>query len=312
MPTVEDVARHVAGITNSNDDILLIGDWASYRWQEVVTHAGGTLRALRRLGELYIEPTYSTGTVAATQGERTLTGTDTVWTTQMVGRFLRIINTWQRIEQVLSETSLLLEKPYPNVDVSGAGYTIADRRHKLAPTARKLGVFVHDRLMTPLEIVSETGLELAFPGARNVNSVPQYVAEVEPDENNVRQVEIYPFSNRRELIHYIYWDAPQRLSFKDTFPGFVDTEALREGVLIDVYRNKMVKAMDAGNAEAAALWRNEYRAQETQWKNTHRTRVLSQDVGVDDLEFILERRPAHPGYKRETIINDAYSHIWYR
>jgi hypothetical protein len=213
---------------------------------------------------------------------------------------------------VESATSLTLETPYTDADATTAGYTIAAIRHKLAPDARKMGTFVLERLRKPLETVSEIGLNLGRPGRSHVNAVPQFVAEVEPDENNVKQVEIYPYSNRREIIHYMYWIAPPKLSFRDQIPGTIDIEALREGVLIDVYRNKMTKAMDAGNTEAAALWRNEYRAQETAWKNVHRTRALSQDQGSDDLEFILERHGAHPGPNTNTLIDDAYSFVWSR
>lgn len=167
------------------------------------------------------------------------------------------------------------------------------------------------RLRRPLQTVSRTGLDLVIPSRFAINSVPKWVAEMEPTAEGIRQVEIYPFSRQTETIHYIYWEEPKDLGFKDPFPGFVDVEALREGVLIDVYRNKMAKAMDDGRSDAAALWRNEYRAQETSWRNTHRVRVLSQDDGADDLEFILEREPGHPTRESDRIIDDAFDQVWF-
>ena len=311
MTTVEDVARHVAGIVNTSEDILLIGDWVSRRWQEIVTHAGGTLRSLRRIGELSMDPPIEAGTVAVTENDKVVIGTGTNFSQEEVGKYIRAKTNWYEIASVESATQLTLRTEYSEPTNGDAGYFIVQRRFELEPAARKLGTFVHMRLRRPLRTVSRDGLDRVIPSRFSVNSVPKWVAEMEPTETGVRRVEIYPFPRQRELISYIYWEEPKKLGFKDQFPGYIDVESLREGVLIDVYRNKMAKAADDGKVEQAALWRNEYRAQETKWEQTHRVRVLSQDVGADDLEFILEREPAHPGRESDRIIDDAFSQIWF-
>ena len=53
-------------------------------------------------------------------------------------------------------------------------------------------------------------------------------------------------------------------------------------------RDMMAKAAKANQIEAAALWRNEYRAQQTMWKDTRRTVALADNSAADDASFILE------------------------
>lgn len=306
---VEDVARHIAALTVTEEDVMLIGTWIDARWKELAN--AGQLRDLRRKGELYVEPPYTTGTVAATRGSRTVTGTGTAWSGELAGRYLRVKTVWHEIAAVASATSLELVSPYDDPDISEAGYNIIKRRHRLQPDVRKLGIFMHMRLRRPLHTVSEQGLDLSIPSRHSINSVPRWVAEVEADVDGVKRVEIYPNSNRPETIHYIYWIEPYTLGFDDPMPGFIDVEAMREGVMVDVLRYKMHKAMDAQQYEAAAIYRNEYRAQETRWLNIHRVRLLSQEQGTDDQEFILSREGAHPAYETDQVIDDAYKAVWY-
>ena len=307
--TIEEVARHVAGIVGVDNDLLLVGEWVARRWQEVANST--TLRALRRTGELTLDAPVNAGTVAATQGSVTVTGTGTAFGQALVGLHIRITNTWYEIVQVTSATVLTLKSEYADDTVTGASYSIVQRRYELASDARKLGTFVHQRLRRSLQISSEMGMNLFIPSRYQVNSTPQYVVEMEPAANGTKRVEIYPYSNRQEVIHYTYWARPPLLGFHDYIPGEVDTEALREGVLIDVYRNLANKAAMANKIEQAAYYRNEARTQETVWKNVHKKRVFQQDDGLDDLEFILMTGSAHPRGIEDRVIDNAYSQVWY-
>lgn len=306
---VEEVARAVAGVVGSDNDLLLVGQWVSQRWQELANNS--TLRALRKIGELTIEGPETTGTVAATQGSKTVTGTGTAFAGQHVGMHIEIKNVWYEIANVASATSLTLQSEYAEDTVTGASFHIVQRRHRLADDARKLGTFVHMRLKQPLHAVSQIGLDMFIPSRFETNSVPRYVAEMSPDTDGTRRVEIYPFSSQQEIIHYMYWAKPTPLGFYDYIPGDIDTEALREGVLVDVYRNMANKFAQSGNLEQAAYYRNEYRSQETTWRNIHKQRLYQLDDGMDDLEFILMKNPAHPRRLEDRVIDNAYDQVWY-
>lgn len=312
MPTVEDVARHVAGITATENDVLLIGTWVNERWKEIANT--NTLRTLRRTGELVTSAAYTTGTVALTQGSREVTGTSTAWTTALNGQYFRQRTNWYEIENVTSGTSLRLVSPFTEASATGASYTIAQRRYRLLPDVRKLApVAVHMRLRRPLHVSTIDGLNLALPSRYSVNSAPQYIAEMEPDVDGTKRVEIYPFTSTAELIHYIYWTKPPDLDFKAQLPSFIDIEAFREGVMVDVMRHKMFRLMDEGKERASELMRNEYQAAQTRWQTTFKHRVLSQDDALDDLEFMLTKTRAHPSAwgVNDRAITDAYSQVWY-
>lgn len=309
MATVEEVARHLAGLTASDDDVLLIGSWVSTRWQEVGN--ANTLRTLRRGGELVMPAPVTDGTVTVTQGSDQVLGVGTGFTTEHEGQFFKARAVWFEIATVISATELHLKTEYTEDTTVGAGYHIIKRYHCLAPNIRKLGVFRHQRTRQFLQVSSQEGVDMAFPSRYSIASVPQWVIEQEPDPDGTKRVEIYPYSARLETINYIYWLKPPTLKFEDEIPAFIDIEAMREGVLVDIMRNKMFRLMDSGEQQAAELMRNEYRAQETVWKRDHRPRILSQDDAVDDLEIILTNSRAHPTNADNRAIVTAFDQIWY-
>ena len=312
MATVEEVSRHIAGVTASEDDLLLIANWVNQRWKELANTT--TLKTLRRKGELVTEPVVDDGTVAVTRGSRIIVGTGTSWDNRLAGQSIRVVTNWYEIAQVTSATELILVSDYAeDTQGAGAGYSIIQRRYLLDPEARKLGIFVHMRLRRALSISNEHGLDFVIPSRFSIANVPAFVAEVEPDENGTKRVEIYPYTRRSELIHYMYWREPPDIDFKAQLPAFIDIEAFREGVMIDVLRNGMYKALQDGDLRAAELLRNDYRAQETRWMRDHKHRVIAQDSGAADEEFLLLNSRNHPtGVGSDTIVIDnAFDQVWY-
>lgn len=311
MATVEDVARHVAGVTQQDADMLLLATWINQRWKELA--ATTTLKSLRVTGEFATVPVLNEGTVDVTRDSVEVTGTGTPWTSHLVGRVFRANTNFYTIEQVLTPTRLILAAPYAEDTGSGNGYHIVQNAYRLAEDARELGQFWHQRLRRPLGTSSETGMGFALSSRFQISQVPAFVAEQTPDIDGVRRVEIYPYTRRSDLINYIYWRKPPDLDFKDELPAFIDVEAFREGVMVDVLRNAMWKASEAGEHRKAELLRNDYRAQETKWKNDHRHRVIKKDSGASDREFLLLNSRNHPTGVGATadVIDDAWSQVWY-
>jgi len=77
---------------------------------------------------------YTTGTLSATNGSTTVTGSGTSWTSPMTGRFIRITpsNTaastgdgfWYEIASVTNSTTIVLVKAYNGTTTTGAAYTL--------------------------------------------------------------------------------------------------------------------------------------------------------------------------------------------
>lgn len=71
---------------------------------------------------------YTTGTITATAGNAGVTGASTVWTSAMIGRFLKVVGGqhWYEIAGVSSNTGLTLLQPFQEASVAGKTYVIAE------------------------------------------------------------------------------------------------------------------------------------------------------------------------------------------
>ena len=76
---------------------------------------------------------YETGTVTATNGSKTITGSNTIFTVAMVGRKIRIEdeNAYYRIAAFVSTTEITLEAAYQGTTQSGADYSIYKDEYRL-------------------------------------------------------------------------------------------------------------------------------------------------------------------------------------
>lgn len=74
---------------------------------------------------------YTTGTITATNGSTTITGSGTTFTAAMVGRYFKVNDetgdgNWYRITGYSSSTSITIENKYDGSTVSGKNYIIAE------------------------------------------------------------------------------------------------------------------------------------------------------------------------------------------
>ena len=115
--TVEEVARHLAALTHTEEDILLIAVWIDARWKEIA--AANNLRVLLREGELFMNKPEQVGTVDVTQGSEVVTGTGTSWTNALEGQYLRAKSAWYEIVTIVSATELVLRTAYAEPTTTG-------------------------------------------------------------------------------------------------------------------------------------------------------------------------------------------------
>lgn len=321
MPiTVDEVARAALATVGSNAGLLLAIRWADERYRQLTSRV--KMRHMRRLGEVVIPEPLDDGLATATRGSSIVTGdadAQTAWAARHDIKdgtwYFRGRRTWYKITDVTPTPSLRLESEFSEADLSAGGYKIIKRFHALAPDVRFLGKFVHMRLHRALDDVSILTLDMEHPARITVaGSGPEIVAEAFNDVEGHRMVELYPYSTATETVHYVYWPTPLKLQPGSILPAEVDTEALKSGVLIDVYRFEMAKAARDAKVDAAALWRNEMRAQETTWERRIEE-IAKADRGVDDVALILHpcglpvRRSATEDPFIKTARGDALSRL---
>lgn len=314
---VDDVARAALSAVGSNAGVLFAIGWVSDRYRQLANR--GRLKALRRIEQLVLPAAMSEGLVTITRGSTTVTGdadATTAWAAlgadQLVGRYFRSSRNWYRVTNYDGASSLSLHTEYTEPDVDEVAYKIVQRHTRLPKDTQYVGRFVHQRLWRPISTVSISEMDLMYPERLYVaDTGPECVAEIGDDEDGVRLVEFYPPPNNSDSVLFTYYARSPELRAGMTLPDDLDVEALKQGVLIDVFRFEMAKAIRENRVEQAAIWRNESRAQETVWEKRIEE-LLRKDRASDDITTILHTRGA-PLYGDVTWIRtaaqDAYSRL---
>jgi hypothetical protein len=290
--TAEQIARSALGGVSSNTDVRLAASWVTERLRALV--AKGKFRSLRKLGELTIPAAIrDEGTVTVARGSTTVTGdadAQAEWLGKvLIGRHFRARTNWHEIVGQ-SATTLTLASEYAETDLTDGGYAIVKRLVPLSTSARWVTTMTCGRIYRPIDLVPAEFLEYAFPGRVFAGSSPDVAAEVGKDaETGAPLFEFYPYPAEDEMVSYTYYEFSPDMGFRGALPAGIDPEVLKEGILIDWYRLRMARAMDANppQLEAAAFWRNQMNSQETRWDRAIDTALMT-DHAVDDLQFITQ------------------------
>lgn len=141
---------------------------------DIASRFAGRWAPLYREGWLPLVPVYGDGTIAVTLDSRTVTGTNTVWTSAMVGRkFLGPNNEYYKIAAVASSTSLTLTEPYQGATVtSGGSYQIWKDEYVLYPDVFSIIDFVN--YADPVQLMEDTNKHSRLLNPRATqNTTPQ-------------------------------------------------------------------------------------------------------------------------------------------
>lgn len=297
MATVESIANDAIADVQGDVSLLLAARWVNRRYREMVSKV--RFRHLRRVGSFTIPAAIEAGTVSVSVGGIEVTGNATAraaWSNALVGRYFRGKVAWYEIVGVTSTPSLILASAYSEDALSSSGYTVVARHVLLNPKVRWLGSIVFMRRRHPLKEMSLDELTILHPDRRLLSYGPTVYAEVGMETNSegqrARMIEVYPYSEQAEAFHYVYWEEPPVMGLREEIPRVIDDFTLIEGTLVDVMRYQGAQAAHEGKSDEAAYWRNEYRAQETKWKQYIKDAART-DRGGDDLSFILDLERSH-------------------
>lgn len=294
MATVEDAARGVVAALNGVP-FLLASKWVADRYRQVFAKVRA--RHLRRIEQLYVPAALNAGTATFTRDNDVVTGDATAqaaWTPDVVGRYIRGSVAWYRIDALTvsgGSTALKIEKKYAEDTVAGASYYIVSRLNALPDDARWIGdAVVSMRTRRPLDRYSLDEMNIEFPARDRVGSQADSYCEGQDIVSTgrwVKSLEVYPYMQTSEVYAYVVYPQAPVLHLLDQLPPEIDEHVLREGAIVDAYRWMMANAIANGQVEQAAVWRNEFRTQETKWKEWMADAIRA-DKGVDDVTFILK------------------------
>lgn len=315
MPRIDDIARGVLAAIASDANLLLAGQWVADRYIQLCGRA--RFEHLREVGELVIPASITTGTITVAVGSKTVTGdsdASAAWSAAIRGRHILLNNIWHEIVEV-SGATITLRSEYTGDAITAGAYTIVPR-YVTIDNVRTVGEFRHSRRNMPLDKRSDILVDATDPQRLLVSDGPTTVSEIGVAKDSgsgaglSRRFEFYPYCRDAEMIHYVYYANPPRLKLGDYVPDSVDEYILREGALIDHMRYKMAKATDAGQIEQAAIWRNEYRTQESSWEKKIPLAIRA-DKSSDDQTFIMHKITSGGGSPTRDITT-ARDQVWSR
>jgi hypothetical protein len=111
---------------------------------DITARYGAKWDANYQEGWLPLVPLYSTGTADFTINSRTVTGTNTAWTsTYTRAKILGPDGNYYKIASVISATSLVLTQPYQGATLLAQAYLIWKDEYRLYPKVHSIGGFVN-------------------------------------------------------------------------------------------------------------------------------------------------------------------------
>jgi hypothetical protein len=219
--------------------ILRRGDWQRLRVQAVIQT---------------VAP-YETGTVAATQGSASITGTDTVWTEGMNGRAIRIAEGDEYYQfTYVSPTSGTLDRVYEGADATAATHSIFQNVYVLPSDLHVLHSIRVLGSVKDLDQVSQEELDEREANRATVGTPDCYAPHMDDTSTPPRaQIEVYPVPDSVMALPFWYTQDPTLFSASQTasfIAPWLNPDALYCGVEADVRRRLEKDYVGAQAAES--------------------------------------------------------------
>lgn len=144
---------------------------------------------------------YNTGTLTATTGATTITGSGTTWTSAMAGRRVTIEDAFYEVSAFVSTTELTLGNNYAGAGGSGLSYKIYQNEYSLSSDTEDVLSMYQENNPQKLTKVGLPMLDRAYP-QRNSYGFPSLYAINGYDSSGNMKVEIYPIPNQARNIYY--------------------------------------------------------------------------------------------------------------
>lgn len=178
---------------------------------------------LRKTSQFLIPDAYTTGGVTAIYGSATYTGVGTAWTSDMVGRQIKVSNQ-APIQTILTvdvgAQTLTTAEVWGLPDVTAGGYTIA-QNYVTVPEDFKRFLVIADplRQWKLFFNVKNTELNIYDPARTNVGD-PWLVADLGYTSTGRIQYELWPGPQTKRVFPYTYYAQATELIDPDDEPIF--------------------------------------------------------------------------------------------
>ena len=191
-------------------DFELVKNWINEAYTDVLDERDW--KGLEVRAVLQTVSTYRTGTVSATNGATSITGSGTTFTSGMTGRQIRIGGRTESYTfTYVSATSGTIDRSYEGDTITGAGYEIFQNVYQLPDRVKFISLMRNPRINKDMGLLTEQALDIADT-ARTLIGEPQYflpAADTTDSSTPIyHQVEIYPAPETSIGLPYTYIRLP--------------------------------------------------------------------------------------------------------
>ena len=199
-----DSVTHLQDITASKISTTILGRLYNHGMRQILMSWEWSARKAEGLVNT-VDP-YSTGTVAVTQGNTTVTGTDTVWTSAMTGRFMRVgsSDTFHKFTFV-STTSGTLEKAWADVTDTSETYEIFQYLYTVDATAGEVGQILLPTEGLAIEERSLSWVNRVDPARRQTTGTPEVWIGHGVDSTGGYLIEFWPRYSAATAVRVPYY-----------------------------------------------------------------------------------------------------------
>jgi len=146
---------------------------------------------------------YSTGTVTATEGSATITGSGTTFTSSMVGRKIYLENATYTIATYVDATGITLSTNYAGGGGAGLTYKIYQDEYSLASDVEDVLSMRQENNPYKIQKRGIEFLDRYYP-LRNAYGYPSLYSVTGYDSSGYMKVSVYPIPNQARNIYYRY------------------------------------------------------------------------------------------------------------
>lgn len=204
-----EIAGHIAGVFPDLDPSLRT-EYIGRAYETILDERSWT--GLQNRFVLRTLAPHGLGAVTVSNGSATVTGSDTAWTSALVGRRFRLYAADPDIYEIAavgSPTSLTLDRPFSGESVAGTAYRIYQDQYDL-PVAVKFLLSLTPRLGPSLEERRLTELESYGAGAFHWGAPFAFATFSNPLQDSapvLSHVRLYPAPDAVYDLHAVYQSA---------------------------------------------------------------------------------------------------------
>lgn len=188
--------------TTKRQQILI---FLNNRYQQVCI--GTFWRWMKAKYDFNLEAPYTTGTASSTEGSETITGTGTLWNTNLAPKNIFWFNDSQvvyHVGEVVSATEFTLESKFSEDSQTDGDYTVAKNQYKMPKEVDELlGITVNGT--TKVTIVGPDDLSLVQSKDPTRTGIPRYAAFTRRDiDDDATYIEFWPAPDKRYQVELTY------------------------------------------------------------------------------------------------------------